>query len=175
MPRDYRTLRGEMAYIEGMDELKKQIRRIGKVPKRIISGAARAGMKSPLQEARATAPINKRKNAPTRGTLKKSIKSVMEKKTRRMKYKTVYDLQFNPQYASVFKGKKILRPGLYGAPNPRDYGYYPLSQEFGFHTKHGYKRGRYFIEKAIEKHQRESLQKIVDTMNDGIDKQIRGS
>jgi hypothetical protein len=174
MARDYRTLNGEMAYVEGMEELKRQIQRIGKVPKRVISGAARAGMKNPLKEARASAPVNKR-NLPSKGTLKKSIKSVMEKKTKRMKYKTVYDLQFNPQFASVFKGKKILRPGLYGAPEPREYGYYPLSQEFGFHTKHGYKKGRYFIAKAIEKHQRESLQKIVDTMNDGITQQINGS
>lgn len=175
MARDYRTLRGEMAYIDGMDELKRQIQRIGKVPKRVISKSAREGMKNPLKEARATAPVNKRRNAPTRGTLKKSIKSVMEKKTKRMKYKTVYDLQFNPQFASIFKGKKIMRPGLYGAPKPRDYGYYPLSQEFGFHTKQGYKKGRYFIQDAIEKHQRESLQKIVDTMNDGITQQINGS
>jgi hypothetical protein len=174
MRRDYRTLKGEMAHIDGMTELKAQIRRIGKVPKRIISGAARAGMKSPLKEARATAPVNKR-NSPTKGTLKKSIKSVMEKKTKRMKYKTVYDMQFNPQFATIFKGKKIFRPGLYGAPEPRDYGYYPLSQEFGFHTKHGYKKGRYFIAKAIEKHQRDSLQKIVDSMNDGITRQINGS
>lgn len=173
MPRDYRTLKGEMSYVEGMDELKRQIRRIGKVPKRVISGAARAGMKAPLKEARAKAPVNKR-NVPTKGTLKKSIKSIMEKKTKRMKYKSVYQLVFNPQFASVFKGKKIHRPGLYGAPKPRDYGYYPLSQEFGFHTKYGYKRGRYFIAKAIEQHQRDSLQKIVDTMNDGITRQING-
>jgi hypothetical protein len=54
-----------------MDELKRQIQRIGKVPKRVISKAAREGMKSPLKEARATAPVNKKRNAPTRGTLKK--------------------------------------------------------------------------------------------------------
>lgn len=156
--------------VEGVEELKAQIRRLGNIPKRAISKSAREGMKAPLQQARANAPVGKTETA---GTLKRSIKSIMEKATRRKKHKTVYRLVFNEKYASIFKGKKIKRPGLYGASPPRDYGYYPVAQEYGYKTRYGYKPGRYFIRSAIEQHEHASLQKIIDVLDDEIKKIIR--
>jgi hypothetical protein len=156
--------------VEGLNELRAQIRRVEKVPKRAISKSAREGMKNPLADARANAPVGKTN---TSGTLKRSIKSIMEPATKRKKYKTVYRLVFDEKYASIFKGKQIKRPGLYGASPPKDFGYYPLSQEYGYKTKYGYKPGRYFIRGAIERNEKNTLQKIIDTLSDEIDKLIQ--
>jgi hypothetical protein len=153
--------------VHGLAELRAQLRRVEKFPKRAISKSAREGMKNPLKDARRLAPVG---TGDTAGTLKKSIKSMMEPATKRKKYKTVYRLVFNTAYASIFKGKKIKRPGLYGASPPRDYGYYPISQEFGYKVRYGYKPGRKFIQTAVEQNQAQSLQKIIDVLDDEVKK-----
>ena len=62
--------------VEGLNELDAQFARIGKMPKKHLTRAARLGMADPLRQAKANAPIGK--NTTTRGTLKKSITKKME-------------------------------------------------------------------------------------------------
>lgn len=152
--------------VEGMEELKAQIRNVENVPKRAISKAARNGMRKPLADARKNAPEDT-------GTLKKGIRSIMEGKTRRNKGKTVYRMVFNWKYTPIFRGKKIKRPGLYGANPPKKYGYYPFSMEYGYKAVEGKRPGRKFIADAIENNKAESFQKVIDTLSNEIDKAIK--
>lgn len=112
--------------VEGLNELDAQFRRIGKMPKKHLSRAARLGMADPLRQAKANAPIGK--NTTTRGTLKKSITKKMETPNKRNK--SVYRLIFSPKYTDVFlkKGGK----GKFGGKDPA---YYPHSVEYGFKEK----------------------------------------
>lgn len=153
-------------YVEGIEELRAQINRVAKVPKRVISKAAREGVRKPLADARRGAPRRT-------GTLKKGIRSVMEAATKRKKYKTVYQIVFDRKYTEIFKGKKIIRPGLYGANPPREYGYYPISQEYGFKASYGFHEGVHFLEDAIKNNVDDSLKKIVRVLTDEIDKLTR--
>src|SRR4051812_1507958 len=94
--------------VEGLDELIAQIERVSKIPKRALSKAAREGMRKPLAQARKDAPEES-------GALKKGIKSVLEKSSKRSKFKSIYQMVFDKKKTEIFKGKKIIRPGLYGA------------------------------------------------------------
>jgi Bacteriophage HK97-gp10, putative tail-component len=146
--------------VEGLNELDAQFARIGKMPKKHLSRAARLGMADPLRQAKANAPIGK--NTTTRGTLKKSITKKMETPNKRNK--SVYRLIFSPKYTDDFlkKGGK----GKYGGKDPA---YYPHSVEYGFKRKNGRTPGKYFMAKAISQHQQASLQKIVDSLKKSID------
>ncbi len=152
--------------VEGLEELKRQIQRLAKPKKKIVTRAARAGMQDPMAQAKRDAPEKK-------GTLKKSIKRFMEKKPRRPT-KTVYYLVFDRKFNEVFRGKKIKRPGLYGANPPKEYGYYPFSMEHGYKVKSGFKEGKHFIKNAIEQNSRATFQKMIDVLSEEIDKAIAG-
>jgi bacteriophage HK97-gp10 putative tail-component len=154
--------RGADFELIGLEELEAQFRALGKFPKKALTKAAKAGRAEPLAKAKATAP---RKT----GALSKGIKYIMETPNKRTK--TVYRMVFDRKYNDVFS-KPIKNKGIYGGK--KDTGYYPVSQEYGFKTKHGYKRGKYFIEKAIESTQSSSAQKILTTLNEEIDKILRG-
>lgn len=159
-----------MAYIRGTgweligaEELEAQFRQLGKFPKKSLTKAAKAGREAPLARAIQNAPRGKT------GILKKGIKPIME--TPNKKTKTVYRIVFNRKFNDFFQ-KPIKNPGIYGGK--KDTGYYPVSVEYGFKTKYGYKRGQKFIERAISETERGSAQKILDTLNNEIDKILRG-
>lgn len=154
--------------VDGLDELIRQIERIEKIPKRALSKAAREGMRKPLAQARKDAPKET-------GTLKKGIKSVLEKSSKRSKFKSIYQMVFDKRLTEVFRGKKIIRPGLYGANPPKEYGYYPVSMEYGYKAKEGYRPGKYFLSKAIEQNQDESAKIVVRVLTDEIDRAIGGN
>ena len=84
--------------------------------------------------------------------------------------KSVYRLRYDPQYTPVF-----LKPttGAYGGRTP--FAYYPSSVEYGFKTRGGGKvPGQYNMAKAIQQHQGQSLQKVVDSLNGSLDQLLRG-
>lgn len=154
--------------VEGLDELIRQIERASKIPKRALSKAAREGMRKPLAQARKDAPRES-------GTLKKGIKSILEKSSRRSKFKSIYQMVFDKKYTEIFHGKKILRPGLYGGDPSKEYGYYPISMEYGFKTAKGKEPGREFLKNAIEDNQDESAKIVVKVLTEEIDKAIGGN
>ena len=146
--------------VEGLEELQAQFDRIGKMPKKYLTKAAKLGAEDPLRQAKANAPVGK--YTKTRGTLKKSIQKKMETPNKRNK--SVYRIRFNPKYTDVF-----LKKGGGGVYGGRDPAYYPHSVEYGRKGKKGYVHGKYFIAKAIRQHQQRSMQKIVDSLSKSID------
>lgn len=143
-------------YVEGLEELQKQFERIGKMPKKYLTRAAKAGSDDPLKAAKTSAPRGKT------GFLKKGLERKMETPNKRNK--SVYRIRWSPKYTEQY-----LKPttGKYGGKTP--YAYYPHSVEYGYKAKHGHVAGQYFVAKAIERTQGSSLQKIVDSLGKSID------
>jgi hypothetical protein len=154
-------VRGTNWELVGLDRLEAQFRTLGKFPKKSLTKAAKAGREAPLAMAKEKAP---RKT----GTLKRGIKPIMETPNKRTK--TVYRLVFDRKYNDVFQ-KPIKNVGIYGGK--KDTGYYPVSMEYGFKTKYGFRFGEEFVKKAIEHTERSSAQKIVNVLNEEIDKLLR--
>lgn len=146
--------------VEGLHELQQQLDDIGKLPKRSLTAAAKAGMAPILAQARANAsPYNKS------GMMKKGIKSITETPNKRNK--AVYRINWWSKYSDFYR-KKIKNPGIYGGKkNPA---YYPQSVEWGYPMKKRKVAGKYFVRSAIEAHQAESSQIIIDTLMSEIDK-----
>jgi hypothetical protein len=154
-------VRGTGWELIGLERLEEQFRALGKFPKKSLTKAAKAGREAPLAMAKDKAP---RKT----GVLKKGIKPVMETPNKRTK--TVYRLVFDRKYNDVFQ-KPIKNVGIYGGK--KDTGYYPVSMEYGFKTKYGFRHGERFIAKAIEHTERSSAQKMVNVLNHEIDNLLR--
>lgn len=147
--------------VEGLAELQTQFDRLSKVPKTAMTKAAKAGMNPIVEDAKAAAPIGKT------GLLKRGVKAVQE--TPRKRKKSVYFINWWKKYSENYR-KPIKRVGLYGGKNQS--GYYPQSIEWGFKRKHGKQAGKYFVRDAIAKHQSESLQKVINTLTDELEKLI---
>jgi len=144
--------------LEGLDQLEEQFALIGKPPKRILTKAAKAGIAPTLAEARQTAPKGKT------GMLKRGVHSIQETPNRRNK--GVYRINWWSKYSDFYR-KKIKNAGVYGGKkNPA---YYPQSVEWGYPTKHGKKAGRYFVRAAMEAHQAQSLQTVIDVLLEEIE------
>jgi len=148
-----------MITLDGLDQLEQQFELIGKPPKRILTKAAKAGMAKPLLEARQNAPVGKT------GMLKRGVHSIQETPNKRNK--GVYRINWWAKYSDNYR-KRIKNAGIYGGKkNPA---YYPQSVEWGYPTKHGKVAGKYFVRAAIEAHQAESLQIVIDTLSEEIEK-----
>lgn len=145
--------------IQGLAELQSQFEKLGKMPKKYLTKSAKAGMIAPERDAKASAPVGKRTT--TKGTLKKSIKKKMETPNKRNK--AVYRLRYDPKYTPIFQKPTT---GVYGGETP--YAFYPNSVEFGFKTKKGRVQGQYNMKKAMERHTKDSLQKVVNSLNESI-------
>lgn len=153
----------------GLERLQRQFDKLGtKFPKKSLTKAAKLGSDPIIKDIKATAPVSKKF---TKGTLKKSIYRKMEKGKRRTK--TVYRIWFNPKYVDIFKGEEIVRVGLYGGS--KDYGYYPVSVEYGFLGPKGHQEGpnAHFVSRALDKNRNTSLQIVIKTLNQEITKLVR--
>lgn len=153
-------VRGFSAHVEGLSELDSQFNRIGKMPKKYLTKAAKEGMAGPLADAKANAPVGET------GILQKSIKRVMETPNKRNK--SVYRLMYNPDYTDHF-----LKPttGVYGGVTPE--AYYPNSVEFGYKTLKGKVKGQYAMSWAVHKNEGSSLKKVVDSLNQSVEELTR--
>lgn len=149
-------VKGWNAQVVGLYELEAQFARIEKMPKKYLTKAAKAGMKKPLADARANAPVGET------GILKKSIKQTMETPNKRNK--GVYRLTYSTKYTDHFRKPTT---GVYGGETP--YAYYPNSVEFGYKTKYGRVKGQYAMNWAIHKNEGSSLQIVVDKLHEAID------
>jgi hypothetical protein len=150
--------------VEGLHELQAQFNRLGKMPKKYLTKAAKAGMADPLRQAKANAPIGK--GTKTSGNLKKSIKSKMETPNKRNK--TVYRLRYDPKMTEGFLKDSS---GAYGGKPPK--AYYPASVEYGFKKKVGKVAGQFNMARAIQQHQSGSVKKVVDSLRDSLDELLR--
>lgn len=148
--------------IEGFAELMRQLERVEKVPKSVVTKAAREGIKDPLKDAKTNAPE-------LSGSLKNGIIKILEKSPRG-KAKSVFRIVFDRVFNPIFQ-KPIENPGMYGGEN--NTGYYPVSQEYGFKNADGYTPGLYFVRDALEKNKESSEKKIVRRLGKEIDKLLR--
>lgn len=146
--------------VTGIPELQAEFERMGRMPKKYLTKAAKAGMADPERIAKASVPVSK--GLPTSGTLKKSIKKKMETPNKRNK--SVYRLRYDPKFTPIFAKPSS---GVYGGTPPR--AYYPSSVEYGFKTANGKVAGQYNIAKALQSCQASSLQKVVNSLRQSID------
>lgn len=144
--------RRTMADIHGLAELERAIRRIGKVPQKAVTKAARAGARVALRDARANAPEDT-------GDLKKGI--VMRAERRTKIGKKMFDVKLDPAKNDIFvkeskEGKRS---------------YYPASQEYGYLTVNGrYIPGFRYLRKSIDNNRREIERAVVEVGVKEIDK-----
>lgn len=142
--------------VEGMKELEKSLRKLGKVPQKHVTASAKKGMNIPLREAKAKAPVDT-------GALERGIILVGEKS--KTKGKKVYRIVFDRAYNDIFQKKN---------KKGQVTGYYPVSQEYGYFAKNGrYIPGYRFIHNSLNNNAQKVEKTIVDTMQSKIDQEIR--
>jgi hypothetical protein len=148
--------------LEGFEELQNQFARLGqKFPKKDITASAKAGIKYPLEEAKANMKVGKT------GLLKKGLKAVMEK-TRNRRSKTVYRLMWSDKYTEYYL--KEGGGGKYGGEDPA---YYPHSIEYGWKTAYGKHEGYFIGKRAVEKTSKASAQAVVKNLEKAINRLTR--
>jgi hypothetical protein len=140
--------------IEGMRELERSIRRLGRVPQAIATKAARAGAVIAFRAAKNNAPVDT-------GNLKGGI---ILKGERRVKVgKKVYDIMMDPAKNNVF-----VKTSAEGKRS-----YYPASQEYGYMTADGgYIPGFQYLRKAITENARSIERKVVEAATKAVDKAL---
>lgn len=141
--------------IEGMKELQKSMKKLGKVPQKHVTSSARKGMNVSLKDARANAPYDT-------GALKKGI--VLKGERSKLKGKKVYRIVFDRAMNDVFQ-----KPNKEGKIT----GYYPVSQEYGFFARNGrYIPGYRFISDSLTDNVSKIEKTIVSEMQKKIDAEI---
>lgn len=141
--------------IEGMDKLEKSLKRLGQVPQKHVTSAAKKGMNIAFKEAKRKAPVDE-------GNLKSGIKIIGEKS--KTKGKKVYQIVFDREKNNIFQKKN---------KEGKITGYYPASQEYGFFTKNGrYIPGYHFMKKSLENNSKAIESKIIEDMQNKIEKEL---
>ena len=141
--------------IEGMKQLEKSLKKLGKVPQKHVTASSKKGMNIVLKDAKANAPYDT-------GMLKKGIKLVGERS--RTKAKKVYRVVFDRAMNDVFQKKNT---------EGKITGYYPVSQEYGFFAKNGrYIPGYRFISDSLTDNVSKIEKTIVGEMKKRIDAEI---
>ena len=141
--------------VEGMEQLQKSLKELGKVPQKHVTASARKAMGIALKDSRANAPYDT-------GTLKKGI--VLKGERSRSKGKKVYRIVFDRAMNAVFQ-----KPNKEGKIT----GYYPVSQEYGFFARNGrYIPGYRFISDSLTDNVSKIEKTIVSEMQKKIDAEI---
>lgn len=142
--------------LEGMDQLQRNLKKLGNVPQKHVTASARKGMNIVLKGAKANAPYDT-------GMLKKGMKLAGEKS--KHKGKKVYDIIFDPAMNDVFQKKNKQGEVI---------GYYPISQEYGYFAKNGrYIPGYRFIHGSLEENAEKMGKAIVTNMKQKVDAELR--
>lgn len=141
--------------VEGMRELERSLKKLGKVPQKHVTSSAKKGMNISLKDSRANAPYDT-------GALKKGIILKGEKSKSKAKkvYRAVFDDKMNDVFQKPNKDGKIT-------------GYYPVSQEYGFFAKNGrYIPGYRFVSDSLTDNVSRIEKTIVTEMKKKIDAEI---
>lgn len=141
--------------IDGMAELERAFKELGKVPQTAASKAARAGGGIAHKAAKSNAPVDE-------GNLKQGL--ILKRERKSKPGKVVYDVEMDPAKSDIFvKTSKVGKRS-----------YYPASQEYGFLTVDGgYVPGYRYMRRAITEHDTEIEKKILDVTGKEIDKALR--
>lgn len=142
--------------VTGINKLNRDLKKLGKVPQKHVTAAARKGMNPVLKKAKSDAPKDS-------GDLKRGMKLSGEKS--RFKGKKIYQIVFDSSMNDVFQKKNEAGEIT---------GYYPVSQEYGFFAKNGrYIPGFRFIQDSLTSNINKIEKTIVDEMKGKIDQEIR--
>jgi len=138
--------------IEGMKELERTIRELGKLPQKCVTKAAKKGAQIALKAAKQKAPF-------LTGALEEGI--ILKGEKTRRKGKKVYQVTMNPAMNDVFV--KTTKDG-------KRY-YYPASQEYGFITKNGgYVPGFHYLRDSLVDNKEKIEKTVIDVLAKEIDK-----
>ena len=138
--------------IEGMKELERTIRELGKLPQKCVTPAAKKGARIALKAAKAKAPF-------LTGALEEGI--ILKGEKTRRKGKKVYQVTINPAMNDIFV--KTTKDG-------KRY-YYPASMEYGFITRDGgYSPGFHYLRDALVDNKTAIERTVVDELAKQIDK-----
>lgn len=141
--------------IKGMAELEKSIKRLGKLPQKCVTKAARKGANVAFKNAKANAPVDE-------GDLKKGL--VLKGEKVRVKGKKVYQVSFKKAMNDTFV--KISKDGKRS--------YYPASMEYGYFARNGrYVPGYHYLRNSIEKNTKQIEKTTVDVLAKEIDGVIK--
>jgi len=138
--------------IEGMKELERTIRKLGKLPQKCVTKAAKKGAQIALKAAKQKAPF-------LTGALEEGI--ILKGEKTRRKGKKVYQVTMNPAMNDVFV--KTTKDG-------KRY-YYPASMEYGFITRDGgYVPGFHYLRDSLVDNKAAIERTVVDELAKQIDK-----
>jgi len=138
--------------IEGMKELERTIRELGKLPQKCVTPAAKKGARIALKAAKAKAPF-------LTGALEEGI--ILKGEKLRKRGKKVYQVTMNPAMNDVFV--KTTKDG-------KRY-YYPASMEYGFITRDGgYSPGFHYLRDSLVDNKERIEKTVVDVLAKEIDK-----
>lgn len=141
--------------VEGMGKLQKSFKKLGDVPQKHVTAAAKKGMNIVKNDAKEDAPY-------LSGDLQKGTILVAEKtKTKGKKvYRVVFDRAMNDVFQKPDKDGNVT-------------GYYPISQEYGFFAKNGrHIPGFAFVRSSLEKDAPAVEKTILSEMKKKIDAEI---
>lgn len=138
--------------IEGLKELQRTIREMGKLPQKCVTPAARKGATIALKAARAKAPWET-------GELANGI--ILKAEKTRKRGKKVYQVTIDPKKNDIFV--KMTKDG-------KRY-YYPASMEYGFMTRDGgYVPGFHYLRDSLVDNKAAIERTVVDELAKRIDK-----
>lgn len=142
--------------IDGMADLERTFKRLGKVPQTVVSKSARAGGGVILKETRSNAPVDE-------GNLKRGL--VLKRERTRVKGKAVYQVTFDNAMNNVFV--KVSKDGKRS--------YYPASQEYGYLTVDGkYIPGYRYMRNSAEGKGHAAERKMLEVAGKAVEKAMRG-
>lgn len=146
----------------GLEQIERDIKRLGKVPQVAANRAAKAGAKIAYKDA-------KRKAPKLTGDLKKGL--IMIKEKTRQRGKGVYQVVFNAEMNNVFV--KQIKNRIFAKT---DRAYYPAAQEWGFfnHWAGRYLPGLRFMRSSIDDNKLEIRKAVLNTIGREIDRALKG-
>lgn len=136
-----------------MDELKRCMDRITKLPLKVVTPAARKGARIVLVDAKQNAPEDS-------GDLKRGI--VLRGERNRRPGKKVFQVTFSGSMSDIFA--KVSKAGKRS--------YYPSSQEYGYKLRNGgYMPGLRYMRDAADANARQVEKTIVDELVTRLEKE----
>ena len=140
--------------IEGLDELIETMNKLGELPQKTVTAAAKKGAKIVLDAAKQKAPQDD-------GNLIRGIILHGERKT--INGKKVFDIMMDPKMADIFV-KTTVEGKRY---------YYPASMEYGFIARDGKKiEGHHFLRDALIENADVVEKAVIEELSAKIDKEL---
>lgn len=149
--------------IEGLDNLKATIERIGKLPQKCVNRAAKEGAQFGLEKMKEETQFKHSK-----GKLKKGLGLKAEKYKRRGK--KAYQITYKKGYSKIFTQPPIVDVGKYGG-DPRGRFFYPASVEFGRKGRGGKSKPMDFMLHSADKNSDGIKKKMVEVLDRELQKE----